>query len=107
MNDIIDQLQSQIQSIKTSLNTGGASAALQTELINNQILLQGWINKLVVGGSLTQDDINSMQQALDDSKKRVLDAQAERTKRTTVLIGIGVVAVIGGIIFYYYKKNKK
>lgn len=103
----IEQLQGQLQSINTSLKNGGISAALQNELISNQILLQGWINQLVAGRSLSDQDIQSMEQTLDTSKKKTLEAQSERTKKVVKVAGIGlIVIIIGGIIFFYIKQKK-
>lgn len=107
MSAILEQLQSQIQSVKTSLNSGGVSTALQTELVANQMLLQGWVNKLISGRALTQDEINEMENALDSSKKKTLEAQAARTKRTVLFSGIGIIVIISGIIFYQYKMKKR
>lgn len=107
MNDLIEQLQGQVQTINTSLKNGGISAALQAELSANQMLLQGWVNKLVAGGTLTNNEIQQLQDALDSSKKKTLQAQSERTKRIVIISGVGLIIVITVIGFFYFKNRRK
>ena len=104
---IIDQLQSQLGSVNESIKNGGISSALQTELIANQVLLQGWINKILAGGPVTDQDIQQMQDTLDSSKKKTLEANANRTKRTIVFLSISILFLGAVIMFVHYKKNKK
>ena len=101
-----DQLQNQITDVQASIKSGGISAALQSQLVANEMLLQGWINKLIAGKTLTQEELNEMENALDSSKKKILEARTERTKRTITFVGIGILVVVGGIIFYYKVRNE-
>lgn len=107
MNINFDQLQNQLTDVKASIKSGGISVALQNQLVANEMLLQGWINKMITGGTLTQEELSQMESALDSSKKQMLEAQSERTKRTIAFVGIGVLVIVGGIIFYYFKKKHK
>ena len=104
-SSIVEDLKAELNKTKQAINNGAISDKLKQELTANEALLQGWINKIVGNGELGTQDTTAVTNALVDSKKKTLEAQAAKTKRTIIFIGIGIVIIIGGIVFITHKKK--
>lgn len=104
--ETLTDLQNQLTQVKTAIKNGGISSALNTELMMNQNLLQQWVDKIVTGSVVSPEELASMSGTLADAKKKVLEADVQRTKRTFFIIMGGLLLLTGGVIFYFKMKKK-
>ena len=109
--DIVSTLQQQINnqlsSITATLSSSSLPAAIKTDLTSSAGTLQGLLDKILLGQTLTTADQAALTSSLDTSQKAILAAKAQQTQTLIfVLSGIAVVAVTLFLIIRQHKKRK-
>lgn len=109
MADVFSTLQAQISnqivSINAAINSHTISADIKNTLVSNAATLQGFLNTLLSGGTLTAAQQAQLSNSLDTSQKAILAQQAQTTQ-TIIFVSAGLI-VIGITIFLIVRHQKK
>lgn len=102
-----NQISNQINQINATLDLGTISGTIKADLSSSAVSLQSLLDKLVLGQPLSDADQQQLQQNLDSSNRSIMMARAKRTETVIlVIIGLGIVAAIG-IIMWRHHQHKK
>jgi hypothetical protein len=102
---IVDELRSQLTTIKDRIKEEGVSKVVFDELTSSAKLLQNKLDELLAkGGILNQSDIDDAYNVIKQAKKDELDIIDKKVKKKTlVYIGLGIVVV--ALLVMYSKKK--
>jgi hypothetical protein len=102
---IVDELRSQLTSVKDRIKEEGVSKVVFDELTSSAKLLQNKLDELLAkGGVITQSDINDAYDVIKQAKRKELDNIDKKVrKKTIVYIGLGVLAI--ALLVMYGKKK--
>ena len=99
MSSIVDDINSEISNIKSSLSSSKITSEIKSTLNKNLVTLQSWYDKLLAaGGLISPQDQADANAALIDAKRTQMDDAAAATQKKLLWIGIGTVGLIVVII---------
>ncbi len=102
---IVDELRSQLTSVKDRIKEEGVSKVVFDELTSSAKLLQNKLDELLSKkGILTQSDINDAYEVIKKAKRDELDNINKKVKKKTLIyLGLGIVVV--SLLVMYSKKK--
>jgi len=107
LSSIVDDINSEITKVKSSLTSSKITADIKSTLNKNLVTLQSWYDKLLAaGGLISQQDEADANAALIDAKRSQMDQAAASTQKKLLWIGIGTVGVIVAIIVIHKLRHK-
>lgn len=104
--DLQTELQTTIAKLQVQASSSLASPATAATLSSSGATLQNWYNEALTGG-LSSADIAALQADLGTAQQASLAADAASDQKKLIIGAVaGVLLVVGGIIYFKYKKAK-
>lgn len=106
--DLIQNAYVTIRNLVQKSKDTSVPEALKSEFIERSDSIQQLLNALLSGsGVVTQDQLDALDEQLKESKVKLLESEAQKTKRKYTIILASVIGVIAIVSVAVYLKRKK
>jgi hypothetical protein len=106
-NQITDSAKSLINQLEKKINAQGVSETVKSDLIASRDSLNYILNSAFTqSGIISQSQIDSVNATFANTKKKILEAEAQQTNRNFVVFSAAAL-ISGALIYWYFKRMKK